>query len=215
MFAESDELPSSSVREIAYLRALSPYDHIMQFHDMFTVQLGAKLQLCLIFELCETTLAKLIGTEELGREKIKNFLHQVGHQINSIGVPGREYSNDVVTFWYRAPELLLGSYKYAFGIDIWSVGCIFFEMIQRKPLFRKEQVEKQLRKIYNIMGSPDDMDQPLVRGELSNKLKGGVDVGIAGVQLLAKMLNVRPDERISARDALKQAYFQNAESDAQ
>ncbi|KAL3068730.1 hypothetical protein niasHT_039175 [Heterodera trifolii] len=87
-------------------------------------------------------------------------------------------------------------------------------MIQRKPLFRKEQVEIQLQKIYSIMGSPDDMDQPLVSGELSNKLKGDVDVGIAGVELLAKMLNVRPNERIYARDALKDAYFHNAESDA-
>lgn len=50
-------------------------------------------------------------------------------------VPVREYSNDVVTLWYRAPELLLGSVTYNDRIDIWSVGCILAELIIQKPLF--------------------------------------------------------------------------------
>ena len=50
-------------------------------------------------------------------------------------MPIRPYTSDVVTLWYRAPELLLGSTEYSTPIDIWSIGCIFSEMVTKRPLF--------------------------------------------------------------------------------
>lgn len=48
-----------------------------------------------------------------------------------ISIPVRPYTNEVVTLWYRAPELLLGSKEYSYSIDIWSIGCIFVELITK------------------------------------------------------------------------------------
>ena len=45
------------------------------------------------------------------------------------------YTNRVVTLWYRAPEILLGSKNYSNKIDIWSMGCFFVELLINKPLF--------------------------------------------------------------------------------
>ena len=53
----------------------------------------------------------------------------------AFGVPLRSYTHEVVTLWYRAPEVLLGSKLYSTGVDMWSVGCIFAEMANKAPLF--------------------------------------------------------------------------------
>ncbi|RHY21430.1 hypothetical protein DYB25_013808, partial [Aphanomyces astaci] len=53
----------------------------------------------------------------------------------AFGIPIRNYTHEVVTLWYRAPEILLGGSHYATAVDIWSIGCIFAEMFNRKPLF--------------------------------------------------------------------------------
>lgn len=53
----------------------------------------------------------------------------------SSGIPTKAYTHEVVTLWYRPPDVLLGSQKYSDTIDIWSVGCIFAEMINNRPLF--------------------------------------------------------------------------------
>lgn len=53
----------------------------------------------------------------------------------TFGVPMRVYTHEVVTLWYRAPEILLGSKVYSITVDMWSVGCIFAEMVNMKPLF--------------------------------------------------------------------------------
>ena len=56
----------------------------------------------------------------------------------SFGLPLKTYTHEVVTLWYRAPEILLGSKVYSTAVDIWSVGCILFELAHRKPLFYGE-----------------------------------------------------------------------------
>ena len=56
----------------------------------------------------------------------------------SFGLPLKTYTHEVVTLWYRAPEVLLGSKVYSTAVDIWSVGCILFELAHQKPLFYGE-----------------------------------------------------------------------------
>lgn len=53
----------------------------------------------------------------------------------AFGLPIKTYTHEVVTLWYRCPEILLGQKQYSLGVDLWSTGCIFAEMAQRRPLF--------------------------------------------------------------------------------
>ena len=68
----------------------------------------------------------------------------------------RYYTPTVITLWYRPPELLLGARQYSFNVDIWSVGCIFAELLFRRPVLdAKSQLEAdQLDLIYQLVGVP-------------------------------------------------------------
>lgn len=72
------------------------------------------------------------------------------------GIPVRSYSHEVVTLWYRAPDVLLGSTGYSTSIDIWSAGCIFAEMVAGgQPLFPGSSVEDQLELMFRVLGQSD------------------------------------------------------------
>jgi serine/threonine-protein kinase BUR1 len=71
-----------------------------------------------------------------------------------------EYTNMVVTRWYRPPELLLGETRYGPEIDMWGVGCVFGEMHHRKPILAGESDADQLSTIFRLCGSPDDTNFP-------------------------------------------------------
>lgn len=66
----------------------------------------------------------------------------------AFGVPVRVYTHEVVTLWYRAPEVLLGSPRYSCPIDVWSMGCIFAEMATGKPLFLGDSEIDQLFRVF-------------------------------------------------------------------
>ena len=66
----------------------------------------------------------------------------------AFGIPLRSYTHEIVTLWYRAPEVLLGCKQYAIAVDMWSVGCIFAEMAERKPLFPGDSEIDQIFKIF-------------------------------------------------------------------
>ena len=65
-------------------------------------------------------------------------------------VPTKTYSNEVVTLWYRPPDVLLGSTEYSTPIDMWGVGCIFYEMVSGRPLFPGSTVEDELHLIFKV-----------------------------------------------------------------
>uniref|UniRef100_A0A3Q2UMI3 cyclin-dependent kinase n=1 Tax=Fundulus heteroclitus TaxID=8078 RepID=A0A3Q2UMI3_FUNHE len=78
-------------------------------------------------------------------------------------VPTKTYSNEVVTLWYRPPDVLLGSTEYSTPIDMWGVGCIFYEMITGRPLFPGSTVEDELHLIFRILGGKSsDPDECLL-----------------------------------------------------
>lgn len=70
-------------------------------------------------------------------------------------VPSKTFSNEVVTLWYRPPDVLLGSTEYTTSIDIWGVGCIFFEMSSGRALFPGSTVEDELHLIFKTLGTPN------------------------------------------------------------
>jgi serine/threonine protein kinase len=137
----------------------------------------------------------------------------------AFGIPVNTFSNEVVTLWYRAPDVLLGSRNYATSIDIWSSGCIMAEMATGKPLFPGKNNEDQLIKIFKLMGTPTEDTWPGVSQfsewkqypwfppqDFTLKL---LSVGPAGFDLVSRMLQYQPNLRVSARDALSHIYFKN------
>lgn len=74
----------------------------------------------------------------------------------SFGLPLKSYTHEVVTLWYRAPEILLGQKVYSTAVDTWSLGCIFYELAHRKPLFYGESEIGQLFKIFKVLGTPSE-----------------------------------------------------------
>lgn len=72
------------------------------------------------------------------------------------GSPLKQYTNKVVTLWYRAPELLLNTGHYSTPIDIWSIGCIFGELLTMKPLFPGQSEAAQIDLIFKGLGSPNE-----------------------------------------------------------
>src|SRR5271167_988615 len=74
----------------------------------------------------------------------------------AFGVPVRTFTHEVVTLWYRAPEILLGGKQYSTPVDIWSIACIFVEMMTHTPLFPGDSEIDQLFKIFRQLGTPTD-----------------------------------------------------------
>jgi cyclin-dependent kinase len=76
------------------------------------------------------------------------------------GIPVKGFTHEVVTLWYRPPDVLLGSQKYTSSIDIWSVGCIFAEMVNMRPLFPGQKEGDELKRIFKVVGTPKNENWP-------------------------------------------------------
>ncbi|XP_060169410.1 cell division control protein 2 homolog A-like isoform X2 [Lycium barbarum] len=74
----------------------------------------------------------------------------------AFGIPVRTFTHEVVTLWYRAPEILLGSRNYSTPVDVWSAGCIFAEMVNQRPLFPGDSEIDELFKIFRVVGTPNE-----------------------------------------------------------
>lgn len=79
----------------------------------------------------------------------------------AFGIPVRCYSAEVVTLWYRPPDVLMGAKLYSTSIDMWSAGCIFAEIANGgRPLFPGGDVDDQLRRIFKVLGPPNEDTWP-------------------------------------------------------
>ncbi|KAL0757296.1 hypothetical protein Bca101_094964 [Brassica carinata] len=124
----------------------------------------------------------------------------------------------VVTLWYRPPELLLGATEYGASVDLWSVGCVFAELLLKKPVLQGRTEVEQLHKIFKLCGSPPEdywrktklphamlfKPQQHYDGCLRETFK---DLSDADVSLIETLLSIEPNKRGIASTALVSQYF--------
>ena len=150
----------------------------------------------------------------------KNGIIKVGDfgLARAFGIPIKTLTHEILTLWYRAPEILLGQKEYSTPIDIWSIGLIFYEMAHRKPLFAGDCEIDQIFKIFQIFGTPNENNWPgitklpefkLSFPQFKGKGLGSCNCNIdhVGMDLLGKMIQLDPCRRISAKQALNHPFF--------
>ncbi|MFS7964833.1 putative mitogen-activated protein kinase CMGC-MAPK family [Helianthus anomalus] len=127
----------------------------------------------------------------------------------------------VVTRWYRAPELLLNSSDYSAAIDVWSVGCIYMELMNRKPLFPGKDHVHQMRLLTELLGTPSESDLGFIKNEDAIRFIGQLPrhprkslpdtfphVHPLAIDLVEKMLTFDPAKRITVEEALAHPYLE-------
>ena len=135
----------------------------------------------------------------------------------SFARPYENMTSQVVTRWYRAPELLFGSKHYSTAVDIWAVGCIFAELMLRVPFVAGSSDMEQLTTIFKALGTPtesewpglttlpDYVSFPFYPKQPLRHIFTAADAET--LDLLGKMLTFAPAKRITAVDALNHPYF--------
>jgi len=137
--------------------------------------------------------------------------------------PIRPFTHEVVTLWYRAPEILLGCKTYALPVDMWSVGAIIAEMVTKRPLFPGDSEVDELFKIFRILGTPNEEiwpgvtclqdwneDFPIWPSLFVGRFMPGMSD--YGVDIVEKLLAIDPRRRLTAQEALTHPYFQDMPS---
>ncbi|XP_031394114.1 mitogen-activated protein kinase 7-like [Punica granatum] len=128
----------------------------------------------------------------------------------------------VVSRWYRAPEVLLGSYNYGQAIDVWSAGCTFAELLGRRPIFPGTCSENQLQCIISVLGTQKEADLEFIQSAMARKYVKSLPhcrgIPLSSLfpladplelDLLEKMLVFDPRKRITASEALKHPYLED------
>ncbi|KAK6942437.1 Protein kinase domain [Dillenia turbinata] len=133
------------------------------------------------------------------------------------GSPDRKFTHQVFARWYRAPELLFGTKQYGSGVDVWAAGCIFAELLLRRPFLQGSSDIDQLGKIFAALGTPKPSQWPdmvflpdyveyqyVPAPPLRSLFPMASDDAL---DLLSKMLTYDPRARISVQQALEHRYF--------
>ncbi|KAK2067552.1 hypothetical protein P8C59_001286 [Phyllachora maydis] len=201
-------------------------------HPTFQADLGAKKDLAMqLFESLkylhtrgvlhrDIKAANILVSSE-GVLKLADFglarFYEKNHQL--------DYTNRVITIWYRSPELLLGETRYGPAVDIWSAACVMHEIFTKTALFPGDGSEiNQLERIYEVLGTPNKTEWPnlpempwfellrpgykkpnVLKEQYKDKLPG------SAFELLASMLQYDPDKRPTATQVLQHPYFTSEE----
>ena len=123
----------------------------------------------------------------------------------------RRKSNSIVSLWYRAPEILLGSNKYTKGVDMWSMGCILAELLLGKPVFPGTSTLNQLDRVMEVTGRPSQEDVESINSPLAQTMLESLPPTKAkklrdmfptaseeALDLLKNLLQFNPNKRLTA-----------------
>ncbi|XP_075864196.1 cyclin-dependent kinase 7 isoform X2 [Microcebus murinus] len=208
-----DGINRTALREIKLLQELS-HPNIIGLLDAF----GHKSNISLVFDFMETDLEDLkpnnLLLDENGVLKLADF-----GLAKSFGSPNRAYTHQVVTRWYRAPELLFGARMYGVGVDMWAVGCILAELLLRVPFLPGDSDLDQLTRIFETLGTPTEEQWPdmcSLPDYVTFKSFPGIPLqhifiaaGDDLLDLIQGFFLFNPCTRITATQALKTKYFSN------
>uniref|UniRef100_A0A0K0EEN2 Protein kinase domain-containing protein n=1 Tax=Strongyloides stercoralis TaxID=6248 RepID=A0A0K0EEN2_STRER len=137
----------------------------------------------------------------------------------TVEIPLRAYTHEIVTLWYRSPEIMLGTKRYSTAVDVWSIACIFGEMASGHPLFDGDSEIDQLYKIFRILGTPnketwpDVVNLPDYKPSFPNWKCNNIEarflkyLSYDGIELLRQMLIYDPVKRADVKYVLKHKYF--------
>ncbi|CAB4061218.1 CDK5 [Lepeophtheirus salmonis] len=217
---DDEGVPSSALREICLLKELKhKKHHLKKYFDSLNGEIDAAIVKSFMHQLLKG-LSYIHGQNVLHRDlKPQNLLINKTGELKladfglarAFGIPVRCYSAEVVTLWYRPPDVLFGAKLYSTSIDMWSAGCIFAEMANAgRPLFPGSDVDDQLKRIFKLLGTPTEeswsgmsqlpeykqfpiylpaMSFAQVISKLSNR----------GKDLLQRLLVCNPNKRISTK----------------
>ncbi|NP_001266420.1 cyclin-dependent kinase 2-like [Bombyx mandarina] len=157
--------------------------------------------------------------DEEGHIKLADF-----GLARAFGIPVRAYTHEVVTLWYRAPEILLGAKFYSTAVDVWSLACIFAEMASGRTLFPGDSEIDQLFRVFRALGTPGEALWPAARRlpdfraafprwparPARTLLPAGLRAHSSAAALFEAMLRYEPETRIPARAALTHPYLADA-----
>ncbi|KAF7062433.1 hypothetical protein CFC21_069035 [Triticum aestivum] len=214
---EDEGVPSTAIREISLLKEMQ-HGNIVKLHDV----VHSEKRIWLVFEYLDLDLKKFMDScPEFAKSPALIKLADFG-LARAFGIPVRTFTHEVVTLWYRAPEILLGARQYSTPVDVWSVGCIFAEMVNQKPLFPGDSEIDELFKIFRVLGTPNEQTWPGVsslpdyksafpRWQAEDLATVVPNLEPVGLDLLSKMLRFEPNKRITARQALEHEYFKDME----
>ncbi|XP_041667991.1 MAPK/MAK/MRK overlapping kinase-like isoform X2 [Cheilinus undulatus] len=235
---------ANNLREVQAMKRLSPHANIIQLHELiFDKETGTVSLIC---ELMEMNIYEFILGREtpLPDHTVKNYMYQLCKSLehmhrdvkpenilikqNSLKLgdfgscrsvyskpPHTEY---ISTRWYRAPECLLTDGYYTLKMDMWSAGCVFFEIMSLNPLFPGTNELDQVAKIHDVLGTPDQSILKKFKQSRAMQFnfppKKGTGISrlipncpAPALSLLYQILAYDPDERITAETALRHTYF--------
>jgi mitogen-activated protein kinase 1/3 len=160
----------------------------------------------------DNTVQKLIDNPNLPVEISNNMIYDDSK---------RELTEKVIARWYRAPEIILNPNDYTKAVDVWSIGCIFAELLGRQPLFPSDNYLDELQKVISVLGSPSESDLEFITDEkvknfvnkLARRTKQSFSVMFptanpVALDLLGKMLTFSPNKRYNVEQCLSHPYFE-------
>jgi len=244
---EREGVPTTTLREVALLKELN-HPNIVRLHDVIVTEKKLYLIFEFLERDLRKTLDNCVLSSEQVKKIMqqilqallfchsRRFMHRdlkpenilVDEEFNikiadfglarAYQIPGKPYTNEVQTLWYRAPEILLGCSQYSVSIDVWSVGCIFAELVRGCALFREQNPWNQMMKIFEVLGTPSENEWEGVTRLRNFPSAVAKSEGIpleqtfqgleqSAIDLLRQMLTINPNNRISARAALNHPYF--------
>uniref|UniRef100_A0A8C7GAQ3 cyclin-dependent kinase n=1 Tax=Oncorhynchus kisutch TaxID=8019 RepID=A0A8C7GAQ3_ONCKI len=219
--------PCTAIREVSLLKNLK-HANIVTLHDI----IHTDRSLTLVFEYLDSDLKQYLDNcgNLMSMNNVKIFMFQLlrGLSYSDFGmtclaraksVPTKTYSNEVVTLWYRPPEVLLGTTEYSTPIDMWGVGCILFEMATGRPMFPGSSVKEELHLVFRIIGTPKEDSWPGISNNdefrsymfpeyrpqpLINHVPR---LDTEGIDMLTALLLYDTRTRVSAEASLRHTYF--------
>ncbi|KAG5440810.1 hypothetical protein PCK2_000109 [Pneumocystis canis] len=203
---EKNGFPITAMREIKLLQSLK-HPNVVCLLEMMV----EKSTVYMVFEYMDHDLSGVLSNPD--------FQFELSHTKHL-----SDYTNRVITLWFRPPELLLGATAYGPSADIWSAGCIMIELFTKKPLFPGHDEIHQLELIYDMMGTPTHENWPTVdrlpwyellkppeqkEGKFYDSYSSILSP--AALNLISNILALDPSKRPTAAEALKHTFFTKEE----